>query len=75
MLQTGLRIIRINEKNKLPIKYNDKNTTSLGAIEIDDEDMNEIIEEVRRRGKFDKEFHIGVVFEWEYDDGSSNNEE
>ena len=32
-------------------------------MKIDDEDKNEIIEEVLRRDRFDKEFDIGVVSE------------
>ena len=37
--------------------------------------MNEIIEEVHSKDKFDKAFNIGVVSKCEYDDSSSNNEE
>ena len=47
----------------------------MGTIKIDDEDTNEIIEEVHRRNKFDKDFDIGVVIECESDNDSSNNED
>ena len=32
-------------------------------MKIDDEDMNEVIEEIHRRDKFDKEFDIDIVSE------------
>ena len=57
-------MIGINEKNNLPIKYNKKHATSLGATKIDNEDINGIIKEVHSREKFDKEFEIGVVSEY-----------
>ena len=44
-------------------------------MKMNDEDMNEIIEEIHRRYKFDKYFDIGVVSECEYDNELSNNEE
>ena len=37
--------------------------------------MNKIIEETQRRVKFDKEFDIGIIFEYEYDEDYSEIEE
>ena len=42
----------------LPNKCNKKEATNQGAMKIDNEDIKEIIEEVYRRDKFDKEFDI-----------------
>lgn len=68
-------MIRINKNNKLSTECNTQYASSLGDIKIDDEAMNKIIEEVHKRYKFDKEFYIGIIFEWEYDDDSKINEE
>ena len=73
--QTGLRMIKINENNKLPIKCNKKYTTHSGFMKIDDKDMNKIIEEVYMGDKFDIQFDICVGSKCEYDDYSRNNEE
>ena len=75
VLQIGLRMIRINENNKLSIKYNKKHAIDLGFVKIDDEDMNKIIEDVHRRDEFDKDFDIGVACRCKYYDDSSNNEQ
>ena len=44
-------------------------------MKIDDEDIREIIEEVYRRDKFDKEFDIGLISECEEDGSNSEDEE
>ena len=44
-------------------------------MKIDDEDVKEIIEEVYRRNKFDKEFDIGLISECEEDGSNSEDEE
>ena len=44
-------------------------------MKIDDDDVFEIIAEVHRRDKFDKEFNIGLIFECEYDENTRENEE
>ena len=44
--------------NMLPVKCNKKEATNQGAMKIDDDDICQIIEEVYRRDKFDKEFDI-----------------
>ena len=59
----------------LPNKCNNKQTTNQGVVKIDDDDIREIIEEVYRRDKFDKEFDIGLISEFEYDESISEDEE
>ena len=44
-------------------------------MKIDDDDIFEIIEEVYRRDKFDKEFDIGLISECEEDGSNSEDEE
>ena len=58
VLMTGVTMMKISEENMLPSKYNKKEATNQGAMKIDDEDIREIIEEVYRRYKLDKEFDI-----------------
>ena len=65
VLITGATLIEISEKNMLPSKCNKKQATNQGATKIDDDDLCEIIEEVYRRDKFDKEFDIGLIFKCE----------
>ena len=64
----------ISDKNMLPNKCNKKPATNQGAMKIDDDDVCEIIKQVYRRDKFDKEFDIGLIFECE-EDGSNSEEE
>ena len=44
-------------------------------MKIDDDDIREIIEEVYRRDKFDKEFDIGLISECEEDGRNSEDKE
>ena len=44
-------------------------------MKVDSDDINEIIEEVHRKDKFDKQFDIGLMSECEYNEGSNNNKE
>ena len=44
-------------------------------MKIDDDDIREIIEEVYRRDKFDKDFDIGLISECEEDGSNSEDEE
>ena len=44
-------------------------------MKIDDDDVCEIIEEIYRREKFDKEFDIGLMSECEDDENISVDEE
>ena len=75
VLVTGVTMMKIPEKNMLPKTCNRKEATNQGAMKIDDEDIKEIIEEVYRRDKFDKEFDIGLISECEEDGSNSEDEE
>ena len=66
---------RIDEKNMLPNTCSKKQATSLDTMKIDDNDECDIIEEVYRRDKFDKEFDIGLISECEEDGSNSEDEE
>ena len=59
----------------LPNKCNKKQATNQGAMKIGDDDVCEIIEEVYRRDKFDKEFDIGLRSECEDGESISEDEE
>ena len=74
VLVTGVTMMKISDENILPNKCNRKEATNQGAMKIDDEDIKEIIEEVYRRDKFDKEFDIGLISECE-EDGSNTEDE
>ena len=65
----------ISDNNMLPNKFNKKQTKNQGAIKIDDDDVCDIIEEVYRRDKFEKEFDIGLISEWKDDESISEDEE
>ena len=58
---TGVTMMKITEENMLPNKCNKKEVANQGAMKIDDEDISEIIDEVYRRDKFDKEFDIALI--------------
>ena len=75
VLMTGVTMMKITEDNMLPSKCNKKEATNQGAMKIDDDDICEIIEEVYRRDKFDKEFDIGLISECEEDGSNSEDEE
>ena len=45
----------------LPSNCNKKQAKKQGAMKINDDDVCEIIKEVYRRDKFDKEFDIGLI--------------
>jgi len=59
VLITGMTMKMISDNNMLPNKCNKKQATNQGAMKIDGDNVCEIIEEVYRRDKFDKEFNIG----------------
>ena len=75
VLMTGVTMMKITKENMLPNKCNKKEAANQGAMKIDDEDISEIIEEVYRRDKFDKEFDIGLISECEEDGSNSEDEE
>ena len=61
VLITGVTVKMISDNNMLSNKCNKKQATNQGATKIGDDDVCEIIEEVYRRVKFDKEFNIGLI--------------
>jgi len=71
----GVTMMKINNDNMVPSKCNKKEATNQRAMKIDDDDICEIIEEVYRRDKFDKEFDIGLISECEEDESNSEDEE
>ena len=75
VLVIGVTMMKISEKNMLPKTCNMKEATNQGAIKMDGEDIKEIIEELYRRDKFDKEFDIGLISEWEEDGSNSEDGE
>ena len=72
---TGIKMKKIDETNMIPNTCNTKQATHLGAMKINANNICDIIEEVHRRDKFDKEFDIGLTSECKYDEDSSENEE
>ena len=75
VLITGVTMKMISENNMLPNKCNKKQAANQGAMKIYDDDVCEIIEEVYRRDKFDKEFNIGLISECEDDERISEDKE
>ena len=75
VLITGATMMEISEKNMLPSKCNKKQATNQGATKIDNDDVFQIIEEVYRRDKFDKEFDMCMMSECEVDESISEDEE
>ena len=75
VLIRGVTMKMISENIMLPNKCNKKQATNQGAMKIDDDDVCEIIEEVYRRDKFDKDFNTGLVSECEDDESISDDEE
>ena len=67
MLTTDLKMKKIYETNTLPSTCNKKQAKNLDAMNIDDNDKCEIIEEVHKRETFDKYFDIGITSECKYD--------
>ena len=74
VLIRGVTMKMISKNIMLPNKCNKKQATNQGAMKIDD-DVWEIIEEVYRRDKFDKEFNIGLMSKCEDDESISEDEE
>ena len=75
VLMTVVTMTKRTEDNIPPSKYNKKEATNQGAMKIDDDDICEIIEEVYRRDKFDKEFDIGLISKCEEDGSNSEDGE
>ena len=75
VLITGVKIKRIGETNMIPNACNKKQTTNQEAMKMDDNDVCDVIEEVHRRDKFNKEYDVRLISECEYDKDTSENEE
>ena len=75
VLMIGLKMMKITEENMIPSKCNKKEATNQGAMKIDYNYICEIMEEVYRRDKFDKEVDVGLISECEEDGNNSEDEE
>ena len=49
----------ITKDNKLPKGYNKRKAEELWAVRMREEDIDELLEEIRRRDQFDENFDIG----------------
>jgi len=58
VLMVDIELIMITNDNKLPKGYNKRKTEELGAVRIREEDIDELLENIRRRDQFDEEFDI-----------------
>ena len=58
ILMTDIKLVEILENNRLPKGYDKKKAKELGVLRIRKENIDELIEEIRWRGQFDKEFDI-----------------
>ena len=53
-----IELIMITKDNKLPKGYNKRKAEELGVVKIRKEDIDELLEEIRRRDQFGEEFDI-----------------
>ena len=53
-----IKLVEISDNNKLTKGYNKKKTKDLGVLKIEEEDVDELIEEIRKRDQFDEELDI-----------------
>ena len=58
VLLPNITTIKIDKNNKLPKRCNKKQVEELGALLIRNDDIDELLEEIFRRDKFDTEFAI-----------------
>ena len=58
VLKTDIKLVEISNNNKLPKGYNKKQTKDLGTLRIKEENIDELIEEIRRRDHFVKKIDI-----------------
>ena len=58
VLMADIKLEEILENNKLPKECNKKKEKELGMLRIREEDIDELIEEIRRREQFNEEFDI-----------------
>ena len=53
-----IELIMITKDNKLPKGCNKRKDEELGAVRIREENIDELLEEIRGRDQFDEEFDI-----------------
>ena len=53
-----IELIMTTKNNKLPKGCNKRKAEELGAVKIREEDIDQLLEEIRRRDQFDEEFDI-----------------
>ena len=58
VLMPDIELIMITKDNKLPKGCNKRKAEELGVVRIREEDIDELLEEIRRRDQFDEEFDI-----------------
>ena len=49
VLMVDINLVKISDNNKLPYGFNKKKVKDLGALRIKEEDIDELIEEIRRK--------------------------
>ena len=59
VLMANIQLIMITKDNKLPKGYNKRKAEELWAVRMREEDIDELLEEIRRRDQFDENFDIG----------------
>ena len=55
---TDIKLVEISNNNKLAKRCNKKKAKYLGVLKIEEEDVDELIEEIRKRDQFDEELDI-----------------
>ena len=58
IMTVDIKIMKIIKVNNLPERYKNIKPTELGAFRIVEESIYELIEDMRRRNWFNKEFNI-----------------
>ena len=54
----NIKLVDISDNNKLPKGYNKKKDKRFRSVKNKQEDIDELIEEIRKRDQFDEEFDI-----------------
>ena len=61
VLKMDIKLVEISNNNKLPKEYNKKQTKDLGTLRIKEENIDELIEEIRRRDHFVKKLILSTM--------------
>ena len=64
VLKMDIKLVEISNNNKLPKEYNKKQTKDLGTLRIKEENIDELIEEIRRRDHFVKKLILSTMKQW-----------